>query len=516
MSEAIHLKSALKHICVIYLVLISYAFFTYCGSQAHLADFLPKNYHYLTEGFLSGKLSFPFAPPLELSQLKNPYDFRENYNIQFPDGEFLHQKVHDASYYKGKLYLYFGPLPVFLFYLPSKLFLGYYLSDYVAIFLFLSLGFIFCYALLIKIQKTYFPHLSDFQIMLAGLSLGLANNAPFLCTRAAFYEVAIASAFFMLSAALFFLYRIFHDHFKIKDLIFFSLCLGLSASGRPHFALLSFILIPSLWIYLCKYTDKSQLLVRGIALSLPALFIGSFLMLYNTMRFDSIFEFGHNYELAANSGLSNHIVIDPFFNLLYEFYNYFLRSFDLINSFPYVFFPNFYEIRMVNDKAYEATVGFFKISPLLMFLFFLPFVIKFYSRHESIFYRPLLHFIKFFVLMTGIIVLFILSIKGSNYRYLSDFSTFLVELTIISFWLCEKYVRKDVYKFFEVIFVFLCLLSIYIGMILGVYYIFQWYYFVGYNFSKINEVMFFIFSFFLFFVITGLLFRKRMLFARII
>src|SRR4029078_5413766 len=98
-------------------------------------------------------------------QLKNPYDYHQNFKIKFPDGQLMHEKLHDASLYANKFYLYFGPLPVLTLYIPCKLITGYYPPDCFAVFLFLSMGFLICYGLLWRIKKNYFPQVTSHMMM---------------------------------------------------------------------------------------------------------------------------------------------------------------------------------------------------------------------------------------------------------------------------------------------------------------------------------------------------------------
>ncbi|WP_019217529.1 hypothetical protein [Legionella tunisiensis] len=115
---------------IITYVLMVYAFYP----AFHLSfNAVPQSlYQYLTESFLSGHLNLLVSPSPELLQLADPYDPIQN----------SHFRLHDASLYKGKYYLYFGPLPVVVFYLPFKLLTGYYPSGGLASFVFLSSGFI--------------------------------------------------------------------------------------------------------------------------------------------------------------------------------------------------------------------------------------------------------------------------------------------------------------------------------------------------------------------------------------
>jgi hypothetical protein len=60
----------------------------------------------LGESFLHGKLSLLEEPDPRLMELDNPYDFKQRENVPYR---------WDASYYQGKYYLYWGPVPALIF-----------------------------------------------------------------------------------------------------------------------------------------------------------------------------------------------------------------------------------------------------------------------------------------------------------------------------------------------------------------------------------------------------------------
>ena len=83
-------------------------------------------YNLLVKGFRSGHLSLQAEAPAGLLKLKDPYDPRQN----APFG------MHDVSFYKGKLYLYFGAAPALVLYWPFTAITGLYLDDRQAVFVF--------------------------------------------------------------------------------------------------------------------------------------------------------------------------------------------------------------------------------------------------------------------------------------------------------------------------------------------------------------------------------------------
>ena len=85
-------------------------------------------YNRLVEGFRSGHLYLKTEAPPGLVRLADPYDPQANraYRLEPP------YWLHDLSYYRGRLYLYFGATPAVLLYWPWVAATGQPLSDQAA------------------------------------------------------------------------------------------------------------------------------------------------------------------------------------------------------------------------------------------------------------------------------------------------------------------------------------------------------------------------------------------------
>ena len=80
-------------------------------------------YNQLVQGFRSGQLNLKREIPPGLAELTDPYDPAANRSYRLK-GEY---PVQDLSYYKGKLYLYFGVTPALLLFWPYTALTGSYL-----------------------------------------------------------------------------------------------------------------------------------------------------------------------------------------------------------------------------------------------------------------------------------------------------------------------------------------------------------------------------------------------------
>ena len=84
-------------------ILISLWYIT-AGMLTHWSPY-SRYYDRQADAFLAGQLSLLEAPPAALATLPNVYDVRQRSGIDY---------IWDASYYNGKYYLYWGPVPAWL------------------------------------------------------------------------------------------------------------------------------------------------------------------------------------------------------------------------------------------------------------------------------------------------------------------------------------------------------------------------------------------------------------------
>jgi hypothetical protein len=97
-------------------------------------------YNLLVRGFRAGQLNLKKEAPPGLAQLADPYDPAVN-------AAYI-SDVYDMSYYKGKIYLYFGVTPALVLYWPYVTLTGHYLGDKTAVVIFFALGFLVAAGLL--------------------------------------------------------------------------------------------------------------------------------------------------------------------------------------------------------------------------------------------------------------------------------------------------------------------------------------------------------------------------------
>jgi len=130
-----------------------------------------NHYNLLVAGFQHGHLSLNKEAPAELGQLPDPYDPVANARYRLGSG------LHDMSYYRGKLYLYFGVSPALLLFWPWVALTGHYMFHHHAVAVFSMVGFLAGAGVLRAMWRRYFPEVSLGVVAAGVLALGLAAGA---------------------------------------------------------------------------------------------------------------------------------------------------------------------------------------------------------------------------------------------------------------------------------------------------------------------------------------------------
>ena len=312
-------------------------------------------YNYLTQGWLAGHLYVPLEVNPKLLALANPYD------PSIPD----EIRVTDMAMYQARYYVYHGPAPAILAFIPYRLVTGKDLQEYVAVFLFVTIAFLANALTLAKLRPN-----SD---SLTYLALGLANCVPFLLHRIFVYEVAISCGYACLAVA-------FALYFRARHLAS-GLFLGLALLSRPHLALALLFVSPRCW---------------------PTAAIGAIASLtYNYLRFGSPLEFGLRYLLTGPGQQTPNFSAT---NLLPSLYLFWLQPPDFTWTRPF--------FRIVATSAITLPPAFFHEN-MLGALWLAPFLLR---------VRPHLRL----ALIGATLMLFLSTTGWVTLRYTVDFLPLLV------------------------------------------------------------------------------------------
>jgi tetratricopeptide (TPR) repeat protein len=303
-------------------------------AQSGLLELLSPNaastyYNLLVQGFRAGHLSLKLEVPPGLAQLPNPYDPDANSPYRL-----MPYRLHDLSYYNGRLYLYHGVTPALILFWPFVALTGNYLLHRQAVEISCVIGFLTSVGLLHALWRRYFADVRVGVVAACALALGLTTGMPVLLSRSDVYEVPISCGYMLTMLALAAIWCALHEpERRCRWLATASLAYGLAVGARPSLLFGAVILlVPVVQAWHEPWPRKLSGLLAATG---PIVLIGLGLMLYNARRFGSPFEFGVRYLLAGDSqtGSVHH------FSLGYLWFNlrlYFLKSVGWSSHFPYV------------------------------------------------------------------------------------------------------------------------------------------------------------------------------------
>ena len=298
-------------------------------------------YNRLVDGFRAGQLSLKLEAPPGLAALADPYD--PEANADFRGSSFVNaSRLHDLSYYQGKLYLYFGVAPVLLLFWPYAAVTGHYLEHAQAVTIFISVGFLAGVWLLRSTRQRYFPQTSGCAVAAGAVALGLTSGIPVMLNRPDVWEVPIACGFALTMLTLVALWRTLHEpRRQVWTLAAASAAYGLAVASRPSLLFGAVILlVPVLRAWSNRRDpahrtgDWRRLLPAAVA---PLACIGLGLAYYNYQRFGSPVEFGQTFQLAGERQDIHH------FGLGYLWFNlraYFFAWGSWSGGFPYLQQPD--------------------------------------------------------------------------------------------------------------------------------------------------------------------------------
>ena len=323
------MKNAWRSLAVVCaLVLGVYAYMMQSGLLELLSPSAADTYYnLLIRGFRAGQLSLQKEVPPGLAQLPDPYDSVANVRYRL-----MPYRLHDLSYYKGRLYLYFGVTPALILFWPFAALTGHYLFHRQAVAIFCAIGFLASVGLLHALWRRYFAEVSVGVVVACALALGLTTGTPNLLSWSDVYEVPISCGYMLTMLALAAIWCALHEpERRCRWLAAASIAYGLAVGARPTLLFGAVILLVPV---VQAWRERRQIWALLVAAMGPILVIGLGLMLYNTLRFDNPFEFGLRYQLAGQSQ-----VVQQNFSLRYLWFNfrvYFLEPVRWSRHFPFV------------------------------------------------------------------------------------------------------------------------------------------------------------------------------------
>ena len=313
------------------LVLITYLWFISAG----LWTTWPKTavydyYSSLAAAFQNGQLYLQDPPSPQLLALPDPYRIGARKGIPH---------LWDATLYKDRYYLYWGPVPALLL-LPVRVLSGSRpVPDLYLAFSFVAGAYAVLCLILVRAWKRFYGTLSAWPLSLTLAVAGLAPPLTWMLNRPEVYEAAIGAGQFFVLLGLYLCFRALDGGSRNgTSLALASACLGLALGSRTSQALPAVFVIFTTSLALAIESRRRHLASwpwkSWLMLVLPAASAVAGLLWYNWARFGSIAEFGYRYQLTLLQ-LPKHY--DEVFSTVYilpNLYNYFLNPFTMAADFP--------------------------------------------------------------------------------------------------------------------------------------------------------------------------------------
>ena len=382
-------------------------------------------YNQLAESFLDGRLYLEKEPPEFLAEMENPYDYNARKEASAEAKESFYW---DAAYFDGHYYVYFGVLPVLLFYLPFRALTGFSLPNRVVIEICLALFVIGAFLLMAKIIKKYFKpsRIPFISYILLSLIFVNAAGAVFIAKRPDFYSIPIILSLALTMFGLFLWMKSTDNPSRVSVpyACLGSLCMALVAACRPQFLLVSVMAIVLFWSSV--FTERSlfskKSITSTIAICLPYVLVAAGVMWYNNARFGSPFDFGQNYNLTTNDMTGRGF---RFERVGLSLFTYFFQPPNINAAFPFV------DNVQINTGYLGTTItepmfgGIFMTIPILWILLFVPSISRTLKKY-NLFY--------FVVTLSALsLVIGVVDAQGAGLlqRYVSDFAYLAILAAII-------------------------------------------------------------------------------------
>lgn len=324
-----------------------------------------KGYQHLAEALAQGSFALLEEPSDTLKNMENPYDSEYRNDEMIRTGEGF---LWDHAYYNGKYYIYFGVVPVLLFYLPYYLLTGEHLMHHVVIFITAGLYIVGILMLFHEMIKRWYKNCSVGMWFMSLMLFLVGSECFYLIKRPDIYAVPIfmASAFGIWGIV--FCMKALKERLSAGCLLMGSLCFALIAGCRPQQFLMAGIAVILLYRYVfpLSYWKTAGGVKNLLAMAAPMAIVAAGLMYYNYARFGSPFDFGATYNLTLNDMRYRGWVWDrvPLGLVAYFFWPIRLKpDYPFIDS---VYLNSTYMGVTIQEPAYG---GIFAIAPFFVMCF---------------------------------------------------------------------------------------------------------------------------------------------------
>jgi hypothetical protein len=292
-----------------------------------------RYYTQLADAFGKGQLYVDQSPGQAMLEAEDPYS-----PITRPSFE---DEVWDLSLYKGRLYLYWGPVPALLI-TPIQIILNKKIADIFLVYFFSAGLLIFNSLILLKLRQKFFPNIPAWNVFICIPLIGLILPVLWSINIPDVYEAAIGAGHFFLIGGFYFVLSAFEqDSFIDKQKLFWAGLFWACSVGSRAINTLSVIFLAAfvaLWIIrnLPRPINWVKYLQTILPLFIPLVIGAIAIGWYNWARFDSPLEFGLRYQITIyNLNKQMDLVFKPDY-FLPNLYGYILQPFEFVSKFPFI------------------------------------------------------------------------------------------------------------------------------------------------------------------------------------
>ena len=384
-----------------------------------------RQYADLARAMAHGQLYLEEEPPQWLQDMNDPYDKGARDELQKETGE---EYLFDVAYHDGHYYVYFGVVPVLLFYLPFYLVTGANFPTAIGVLIAAIAYILGVSALLDRFARYHFKRVSLGVFLLLQIPLVFCSGIMYLVKFPTFYSLPIMCA---LAFSVWGLYCWMRGRLSRHACAWYvagSLCMALVAGCRPQFLVLSLLAFPLFWRTFI--TERRILTARGArefaCLIAPYLVVAAGIMGYNYARFGSFTDFGANYNLTVNDMTKRGMNAG---RLAPAFFSYFLQPPNVTGVFPFIQATDF-DTTYMGQTIKEVTFGgIFACLPVLWVLPFAGRALRLRSRQRS---TRTIWGIVVVLLVTGVLVALLdAEMAGILQRYYADFSFMFLAAAVL-------------------------------------------------------------------------------------
>ncbi len=400
-----------------------------------------QQYAELARAMAKGQLYLDEEPPQWLQDMDDPYDKGARDEAQKETGE---PYLFDVAYHDGHYYVYFGVVPVLLFYLPFFLLTGANFPTAIGV-LIAAVAFVLgCSALLDRFARYHFKHVSLGLYLLLQIPLVACCGILYLLKFPTFYSLPIMCGLAFSVWGLYFWMRGRVSKGPEKWYLAGSLCMALVVGCRPQLLALSLLAFPLFWrLYI---TERRLFTPRGArefaCLVAPYVVVAVGLLGYNHARFGSPFDFGANYNLTVNDMTKRGMNVGRLAPALFA---YFLQPPCASGVFPFIQ-PAPFDTTYLGQTIKEVTFGgILACLPVLWILPFAPRILRLRMKARST--RTIMGVIVVLLVSGVAVALLDAEMAGILQRYYADFGfMFLAAAVLLAFVVNENLEAGSVAK----------------------------------------------------------------------